>query len=54
VLGIYIFKIDRTQIELILSDFADVTLVYEYTCLNKPGLTSVLWPDKVLVGLSTT
>jgi hypothetical protein len=27
-------KIDLTQIELMLSDYADATLVYKYTCLK--------------------
>jgi hypothetical protein len=43
------FKVDLTQIELMLSDYVGTTLVYEYTCPNKPGQMSGLWPDKVLV-----
>jgi hypothetical protein len=52
--GIYTFKVDLTQMKLMLSDYAGATLVYEYTCSNKLGLMSGLWPDKVLVGPSTT
>ena len=52
--GICTLKIDLTQMELMLSDYAGATLVYEYKCLNKLGLMSGMWPDKVLVGPSTT
>jgi hypothetical protein len=47
---ICILKVDLTQIELMLFDSAGATLVYEYTCPNKSGM----WPDKILVGPSTT
>jgi hypothetical protein len=40
--------------ELMLSDYAGATLAYEYTCPDKLGLMSGLWPDKVLVDPNTT
>jgi hypothetical protein len=51
---IYTLKVDLTQIELMLYDYAGATLVYNYTCLNKPDLMSGMWLDKVLAGPSTT
>jgi hypothetical protein len=47
-------KVDLTRMELMLSDYAGATLAYEYTCPDKLGLMSGLWPDKVLVDPNTT